>query len=42
MACYGVPAAMHARLIHCSYDATTARGVDRVAAIRGLVQPQTQ
>jgi hypothetical protein len=42
MACYGVPAAMHARLIHCSYDATTACGVDRVAAIRGLVQPQTK
>lgn len=39
MACYGVPAAMHARLIHCSHDATTARGVDRVAAIRGLVRP---
>jgi hypothetical protein len=39
MACYGVPAAMNARLIHCSYDATTARGVDRVAAIRGLVRP---
>lgn len=42
MDCYGKPGAMHARLIHCSYDATTARGVDRVAAIRGLVQPQTQ
>jgi hypothetical protein len=42
MDCYGKPGALHARLIHCSYDATTARGVDRVAAIRGLVRQNDQ
>lgn len=35
---YGKPGALTAKLIHCSYDATTARGTNRLAAMRELVK----
>ena len=41
MDCYGKPGALTAKLIHCSYDATTARGTHRLAAMRELVRPDT-
>ena len=41
MATWGQPGAQHAQLIHCSYDATTGRGQDRLAVIRGLVEPNS-
>lgn len=39
MGTWGNPDPAEPKLVHCSYDATTGRGQDRLAVIRGLVEP---